>query len=103
MVMGMFVVTVKAWEHTKLKIHSRYLRPLLWTFKEGKDFASSLLGLAFNFNILLFITRQPFAVATAMRATVVDVDIARLIYANARASVMKYILFDRRKIRLESI
>ena len=71
-------------------------------FKEGKDFASSLFGLASNFNILLFITRQPFAVATIMSAAVVDVDITRLIYANARASVMKYILFGRRKIRLES-
>ena len=60
------------------------------------------LGLAFNFNILLFITRQPFAVATIMSAAVVDVDITRLIYANACASVMKYILFERRKIRLES-
>ena len=50
----------------------------------------------------MFITRQPFAEATVMSATVVDVDITRLIYANARASVMKYILFERRKIRLES-
>ena len=98
----MIVVTVKAEEHTKLKIHSRYLRPQLWTFKEGKDFASSLLGLAFNFNILLFITLQPFAVATGMSAAVVDVDITRLISANARASVMKYILVERRKIQLES-
>ena len=78
------------------------LKAAIVDFKEGKDFASSLFGLASNFNILLFITRQPFAVATAMRATVVDVDIARLIYANAGSSVMKYILFDRQKIRLES-
>ena len=74
----------------------------MWTFIEGKDFASSLFGLAFNFNILVFITRQPFAVDTVMSADVVDVDITRLIYANARASVTKYILFERRKIRLES-
>ena len=78
------------------------LKAAIVDFKEGKDFASSLLGLAFNFNILLFITLQPFAVATIMSAAVVDVDITRLIYANARASVMKYILFERRRIRLES-
>ena len=37
-----------------------------------------------------------------MSAAVVDVDITRLISANARASVMKYILVERRKIQLES-
>ena len=78
------------------------LKAAIVDFKEGKDFASIVFGLASNFNILLFITRQPFAVATIMSAAVVDVDITRLIYANARASVMKYILFERRRIRLES-
>ena len=64
------------------------LKAAIVDFKEGKDFASSLLGLAFNLNILLFITRQPFAVATIMSAAVVDVDITKLIYANARASIL---------------
>ena len=79
-----------------------YFWPPLWILKREKILLQAFLVLASNFNILLFITRQPFAVAAIMSAAVVDVDITRLIYANARASVMKYILFGRRKIRLES-